>query len=175
MRGAAVYLGLGSNLGQREAALAAAEAALAQAGVCVTAKSRLYLTEPVGGPPQDWFLNRVVAAETSQQPLPLLEACLAIERRLGRERGVPNGPRTLDIDILFHGELTSDDPRLTLPHPRLHQRRFVLVPLCEIAPDLVHPRLGLAVRELLERCADRSAVVPYAAAAADAARLETAR
>ncbi len=159
-----VFLALGSNLGDREATLAAALEALP--GVRAVRKSSLYETEPVGGPPQPEYLNQVVAGETALPPEELLPACLAVEARFGRERRVRGGPRTLDIDILFYGDVVRESPRLTLPHPRLHQRRFVLVPLAEIAPGLVHPRLGLSVRELLVRCEDRSRVLPYASVGA---------
>jgi 2-amino-4-hydroxy-6-hydroxymethyldihydropteridine diphosphokinase len=153
------YLALGSNLGDREAALAAAIAGLT--GLRSVRTSSVYETEPVGGPPQGSFLNQVLAAETALEPEALLGACLALEAAFGRERRVPNGPRTLDVDVLLYGDQVRASPLLTLPHPRLHERRFVLVPLAEIAPDLVHPRLGLAVRELLERCPDRSRVLRY--------------
>jgi 2-amino-4-hydroxy-6-hydroxymethyldihydropteridine diphosphokinase len=159
-----VYLGLGSNLGDREAALAEATEALAAGGVKITARSSLYLTEPVDGPPQDWFLNAVVAGDTTLCPEALLALCLEAESARGRVRGVKNGPRTLDVDVLLYGDLARKGPDPVLPHPRLHERRFVLVPLAEIAPGLVHPGLGLSVAELLARCPDPSAVRPYARA-----------
>jgi 2-amino-4-hydroxy-6-hydroxymethyldihydropteridine diphosphokinase len=129
-------------------------------------RSSRYLTEPVGGPQQEWYLNQVVAGETALLPEQLLAACLEVEAAFGRERLVRNGPRTLDVDILFFADLVSESPSLTLPHPRLHERRFVLEPLCEIAPELVHPRLHLTVRELLARCLDVSEVRRYAPAGA---------
>jgi len=163
-----VYLGLGSNLGDREAALEDAGLALAARGVRITARSSLYLTEPVGGPPQGWFLNAALAGETDLAPEALLAACLEAEAELGRVRGVRNGPRTLDADVLFYGDLVRKAPDPVIPHPRLHERRFVLVPLAEIAPGLVHPVLGQTVAELVARCPDPSAVRPYPSAGAGA-------
>jgi 2-amino-4-hydroxy-6-hydroxymethyldihydropteridine diphosphokinase len=112
----------------------------------------------VGGPPQGPFLNAVAGGETALRPEALLEACLATEREMGRVRAERNGPRTIDVDILLFGGERRDAPRLVIPHPRLHERRFVLAPLAEVAPGLVHPVLGLDVRELLARCPDASAV-----------------
>lgn len=154
-----VFIGLGSNLGDRRALLARGLAALAGAGFGIARESSLYLTEPVDAPPQDWFVNGVAAGHTSLSPEELLAACLEVERALGRERAVYHGPRTLDLDILIYGDERRDGPGLTLPHPRMHERRFVLAPLCELAPDLRHPRLGVTMRELLARCPDTSRVV----------------
>lgn len=159
------FLALGSNLGRREATLASALGALESLGFRTGARSSLYLTEPVGGPPQDWYVNAVVEGETQLGPRELLAACLDAERTLGRARGVRNGPRTIDIDILFYADVVQDEPGLTLPHPRLHERRFVLVPLSEIAPELRHPLLGVTIRELLARCPDPSRVVLHQKAA----------
>ncbi len=163
-----VYLGLGSNLGDREAALAEAGLLLRARGLGIVGQSSLYLTEPVGGPPQDWFLNAVLAADTILSPEAVLGACLEVEAERGRVRGVKNGPRTLDADVLFYGDLRRRDAQLEIPHPRLHERRFVLVPLHEIAPAFVHPAFGLTVAELLARCPDASAVRLFAPAAAEA-------
>jgi 2-amino-4-hydroxy-6-hydroxymethyldihydropteridine diphosphokinase len=161
-----VYLGLGSNLGDREAAIAGALDRLAARGFRTTLESSLWLTEPVGGPPQGMFLNAVAGGETELPAEALLEACLATERDLGRVRGERNGPRTIDVDVLFYGSERLERPGLVVPHPRLHERRFVLAPLAEIAPGLVHPVLGLTVAELLARCPDRSFVRPHAPAEA---------
>jgi len=157
----AVFLALGSNLGDRAAAFEAGLRLLAERGFASRARSGLYETEPVGGPPQGWYLNAVVQGETELAPEALLEACLAVEKQLGRTREVPNGPRSLDLDILIYGDVVRASPGLTLPHPRLHERRFVLVPLAELAPGLRHPALGLSVAELLARCPDRSQVVSW--------------
>ncbi len=100
---------------------------------------------------------------TTLAPEQLLELALRVEREQGRERRERNGPRTLDVDLLLYGEEVRAGDPLTLPHPRLHERRFVLVPLCEIAPEVVHPGLGLSARQLLERCPDRSAVERFVA------------
>jgi 2-amino-4-hydroxy-6-hydroxymethyldihydropteridine diphosphokinase len=154
----AVFLGLGSNLGDREAQLRQAFSRLGERGVRVTARSSFYETEPVGGPPQGWFLNAVARCEAALGPEALLAACLAVEAEAGRVRDVRYGPRTLDLDILFYGDAVIERPGLRVPHPRLHERRFVLEPLAELAPELRHPVSGLSVRELLARCPDASSV-----------------
>jgi 2-amino-4-hydroxy-6-hydroxymethyldihydropteridine diphosphokinase len=164
----AVFLGLGSNLGDREAAIAGGIARLGASGFHLTRRSSLWLTEPVGGPPQGWFVNAVAEGETALSPDELLEACLAAEREMGRVRSVPNGPRTIDVDVLLYGQRRLSRRGLVIPHPRLSERRFVLAPLAEIAPDLVHPVLGRSVSELLARCADPSAVRLHAGATAGA-------
>lgn len=158
-----VFIGLGSNLGDRRRLLAQGLAFLADAGFGIDARSSLYLTEPVDAPAQDWFVNAVAAGHTSLSPEDLLTACLEVERMLGRERTVRHGPRTLDLDILIYGDELREGPTLTIPHPHLHERRFVLTPLCELAPDLRHPRLGLTIRDLLDACPDTSRVARLAA------------
>jgi 2-amino-4-hydroxy-6-hydroxymethyldihydropteridine diphosphokinase len=155
----AIYLALGSNLGRRAWALENGLVLMARRGFEEGRRSSTYLTEPVGGPPQSWFLNLVVEGESRLDPEALLAACLETERELGRERRERWGPRTLDVDLLFYGDRTSDAPGLSLPHPRLHERLFVLAALEEIAPDVRHPRLGLSARELRAACADHSRVL----------------
>ena len=138
------YVGLGANLGDREPTLRAAVASLdAEEGIEVVAVSTLRETEPVGVGPQPLFLNGAAALETTLTARELLDRLLAVEQRFGRVR-VPgeHGPRTLDLDLLLYGEETIDEPGLTLPHPRLHERRFVLEPLAELAPGLVIPGRG---------------------------------
>jgi 2-amino-4-hydroxy-6-hydroxymethyldihydropteridine diphosphokinase len=163
-----VVLGLGSNLGDRNRALEDALGGLDARGFHTTRRSSTWQTAPVGGPPQGWFLNAVVAGETALSPEELLQACLDTEHAMGRVRGERNGPRVIDIDILFFGEERRREPGLVIPHPRLHERRFVLEPLFEIAPDLRHPTLGLTVAELRERCPDTSEVRPWASVEATA-------
>ncbi|MBV8563801.1 MAG: 2-amino-4-hydroxy-6-hydroxymethyldihydropteridine diphosphokinase [Actinobacteria bacterium] len=140
-----VFVGLGSNLGDREATIRAAVAALGdEAGVEVVAVSTLRETDPVGYVDQPPFLNGVAELETELPARDLLERLLAVERRFGRVReGIPaQGPRTLDLDLLLYGDDEFDEPGLTVPHPRLHERRFVLEPLAELAPGLVVPGRG---------------------------------
>jgi 2-amino-4-hydroxy-6-hydroxymethyldihydropteridine diphosphokinase len=160
MAPASVFLGLGSNVGDRDAMLDRAMERLAARAFRLTGSSSRYETEPVGGPPQDWYLNMVVRGETRLSPEDLLVACLEIERELGRVRALANGPRSLDVDILLYGDAVRNAPTLTLPHPRLHQRLFVLVPLSELDPDARHPLLGLTAAQLRERCPDTSRVAP---------------
>ena len=148
-----VYLGLGSNLGDREANLREAIERIKRLGLEVVRASSIYETEPVGYTDQPRFLNQVIEVNLDSQfrVSDLLHAVLKIERDMGRKRTIPNGPRVIDIDILIYGEVEiADPPQLILPHPRMHERRFVLEPLSEIAPDLMHPRLKKTCRELLD-------------------------
>ena len=153
MHGVAAYVGLGSNLGDREERLALAVAGLrASAGTRVLALSPIYETEPVGGPAQGPYLNAVAALRTELAPRALLERLLAIEALAGRERGaLRDAPRTLDLDLLLYASRVVDEPGLRVPHPRLHERAFALVPLRDVAPGLVHPVLGETIERLAAR------------------------
>ena len=153
-----VYIALGSNVGDRASMLERAMAAMNSAGIRVLRESSFYVTEPVDAPGQAWFLNAVVEAETSLLPLQLLHALLRIERELGRRRITPHGPRTIDLDILFYGSSVIHSKELQVPHPRLSERRFVLVPLAQIAPEFRHPVLYKSVTQLLAETPDRSEV-----------------
>jgi 2-amino-4-hydroxy-6-hydroxymethyldihydropteridine diphosphokinase len=142
-----VYLSLGSNVGNREAQLRDAVARLGAAGR-VVAVSSFYETEPVEFTPQPWFLNCAIALETGKTPQELMTAILGIEEEMGRRRVKKKGPRSIDIDIVLFGDRMMDSEELTIPHPAMHQRRFVLEPLAEIAPDVLHPVLKKTIREL---------------------------
>ena len=153
-----VYLSLGSNLGDREATLGAAIAALLPAGVRVGQVSSIYETEPVDFLEQPWFLNCVVEAETEMEPHALLQSLRAIESQLGSQKEFAKGPRKLDLDILLYDGETIATPDLQIPHPRMLQRRFVLAPLAEIAPNLQHPSWPATASTLLAHLTDPSQV-----------------
>ncbi len=139
------FVALGANIGEPVQHLRAAVVDLdALPGTTVVARSSLYRSAPVGLVDQPDFINAVVSVDTTLAPLELLQALLAIEARHGRVRSVPNAPRTLDLDLLLHGHAVMATQALTLPHPRMHERAFVLLPLLEIAPDVVLPGLGPA-------------------------------
>ena len=165
------YIALGSNLGDRAQTLSAAVVHLGSLGR-VVACSSLYETEPVGYRDQPAFLNAVIALDTKLEPLPLLRALSATEEKLGRDRSqvAPKGPRTLDLDLLLMDDCVVTDRELTLPHPALAERRFVLAPLAEIAPHLRHPQRNQTIAELLAQLPDEgenriSAVRSYGPAA----------
>jgi 2-amino-4-hydroxy-6-hydroxymethyldihydropteridine diphosphokinase len=158
---ATIYLSLGSNKGDREKYIARAVEALGACGVSVTRKSFLYETEPVETSSKSWFLNCVVEAETDLLPPQLMHRLLDIERALGRKRRVPRGPRFIDMDILLYEDRVVSSEQLEIPHPRMAERRFVLVPFAEIAPDVKHPVLKKTVAKLLAETPDRSEVRPY--------------
>ena len=153
-----IYLSVGSNLGDRAKNLRVAIDGLPHAGVAVKKVSSFYETEPVDLREQPWFLNCAVEAKTHFDPMTLLRALREIETKMGSKKLVAKGPRLIDIDILLYGSETIDTPELHVPHPRMHLRRFVLVPLAEIAPKAVHAALKMTVAQLLERTPDHSAV-----------------
>jgi 2-amino-4-hydroxy-6-hydroxymethyldihydropteridine diphosphokinase len=143
-----VYLALGSNLGDRRENLRQAVASLSPQ-LDIKARSFVYETDPWGFEEQPKFLNMAVKAQTYLEPEPLLKHLKRLEIALGRQASFPNGPRLIDIDILFFDDIVMDTPILTVPHPRLHERGFVLLPMMDIAPDLVHPLLKKSIRDLL--------------------------
>jgi len=152
------YLGLGSNLGDPVAELRRALERLTRHGVVVTRTSSLYRTEPVDSVAPEWYVNAAAAVTFDGPATDLLGVCLHVESLAGRERPYVNAPRTLDLDILLASDLVIATPDLTVPHPRMHERRFVLEPLTEIAPAAVHPVLKRSISELLDECADVSRV-----------------
>lgn len=153
-----VYLSLGSNIGDRAGNIERAVARVEDAGIRITKRSALYLTEPLELREQEWFLNCAVEAETELSAVELLHVLQRIEQEAGRQRLIRSGPRTLDIDLLLFDSDILHGPELDMPHPRMAVRRFVLVPLNEIAPSLVHPELHRTIAELLAETADRGEV-----------------
>ena len=144
------YIGVGSNLGDRNSNLEKAKKYLeSEKGISFLESSEIYETDPVGGPAQEKYLNAVWWIETSLAPRPLLELLLGIEKKMGRVRSERNAPRMIDLDILFYGEAIIHEAGLDIPHPRLHERSFVLKPLSDLAPDWMHPVLKKTVQELL--------------------------
>jgi 2-amino-4-hydroxy-6-hydroxymethyldihydropteridine diphosphokinase len=156
--GKLIYLSLGSNLGDRVANLERAIAALPEIDVRVLRRSSIYETEPVDFLAQPWFLNCVAEAETSLGPRQLLEVLQTIERQLDSKKLVPRGPRIIDLDVLLYSAEVIHEAGIEIPHPRMAERKFVLVPLSEIAPELRHPALRKTAAELLAATQDRSTV-----------------
>ncbi len=164
------YIAIGSNLGDRHAYLQAGLRAIAALpGTRLAAVSQVYETSPVGPVAQPDFLNAVFALETSLTPLPLLAALLAIEKKHQRQRRIHWGPRTLDLDLLLYGECVVASAELILPHPHMHERSFVLVPLCEVAPHLRHPLTGRPFAAYLAALNSRAAKAVGPLALADSA------
>ena len=153
-----IVLGLGSNMGDREAHLRAALLSLNQRQVTVLRSASLYLTEPRDFTNQPWFINTVAEVDTELEPLSLLERCLEIEHEAGRIRDGFRGPRPIDVDILFFGDRQIRLSNLIVPHPRYAERRFVLLPLAELLPDFRDPASNLTVQQLIERCPDSGEV-----------------
>ena len=151
------YLILGSNLGARVDSLTKARLACEEIGH-VTAASSIYETEPWGVTDHPSYLNQVICLKTDLAPGKLMSACLKIEKSMGRTRRSGVSPRTIDLDILLYDNDIVEQKKVTIPHPRMHLRRFTLIPLAEIAPQVVHPGFELTIEELLERCHDRSKV-----------------
>jgi 2-amino-4-hydroxy-6-hydroxymethyldihydropteridine diphosphokinase len=154
-----VFLGLGTNLGDREKKLQGALDKIAEFIGIIFSRSSVYETEPWGFQSSDHFLNMVIGVETNLNPSGLLGRLLMIESLLGRLRdGKQYSSRIIDIDILLYGSQKVDIISLKIPHPRMHERKFVLVPLCEIAPDFVHPVFGKSMNELLKECKDEGSI-----------------
>jgi len=168
------YVALGSNVGDRRANLALGLAGMVERSLAPTRRSSIWASEPVGASTPEWFLNMVVQIRSSKSALEVLDGLLDIERAAGRIRtAVRNAPRTLDLDLLTLGDATVASERLTLPHPRMWQRRFVLAPLAEIDPDLVNPGTGKTVLQSLRELGDTFEVrrLPGAVAAPDSGPL----
>jgi 2-amino-4-hydroxy-6-hydroxymethyldihydropteridine diphosphokinase len=151
------YISAGSNLGDRRANLELAVASLGKGGT-VTKVSSFFETEPVGYRDQSWFLNRAIEMEAHIEPVDLLALCQKIEASCGRARTFLNAPRTLDLDILLYGNVVLNEEGLIIPHPRLTERKFVLEPLAQIAPEMIHPVLKKSIRFLLGICPDQSEI-----------------
>ncbi|MDD5724418.1 MAG: 2-amino-4-hydroxy-6-hydroxymethyldihydropteridine diphosphokinase [Syntrophales bacterium] len=157
--GVVCFLGIGSNMGNPAANCAVAERHISdRGGVTVLRRSSLYRTQPVGFEEQAWFVNGVIEVRTALRPRPLMDVILGVEDEMGRIRNEKWGPRIIDIDVLFYGQAVIEEKDLVIPHPRLHERRFVLVPMNEIAPHVIHPAFGVSVRGLLDRLQDTNTV-----------------
>jgi len=155
-----VYIGLGSNIGDKQGNITNALCLISK--ICkVKKKSHVYITEPVGNIEQDWFLNCVVEIETEIEPKQLLSSFKSIERKLGRAKNVKNGPRIIDIDILFYGNNIVNTKNLVIPHPLLHERLFVLQPMIDLNPDFIHPVLKKSIQELYKNHPGKEKVQLY--------------
>lgn len=145
------YISVGSNIGDKLVNCQNGIAALTlHHGTSIEEQSAFYKTEPVDFKDQDWFINAVVRISTDIEPVPLLKSLNSIQREAGRETDVIRfGPRILDLDIIFYDELVMNSPELVIPHPRMHERRFVLKPLCDINPGMIHPVFGKSVETML--------------------------
>jgi len=153
------HISLGSNLGNKARNLRLAAERLDGNGIQIRRSSHLYLTEPVDGAGPEWFINSDLEIITNLNPWDLLDRCLDVEVALGRQRLPFTRARTVDLDILLLDRIVLEEPRLTIPHPTLHQRKFVLDPLCELAPDIVHPSLGETMSQLRQTCSDPSLIM----------------
>ncbi len=151
-----VYIAIGSNLGDKLSNCKKGIELLEKSGVSILACSHFYKTEPVDYADQDWFINAAIKAQTDLAPLALLKALKSIEKDAGRVETVRFGPRVLDMDIIFYDNLITEQAGLSIPHPRMHKRGFVLTPICDIAPELVHPVLKQTMTELLKQFDDDS-------------------
>ena len=164
MASESVFVLLGSNLGDRELLVNQASKMIGERCGKIVAKSRLYESEPWGFKSEHWFLNQVVKVETALLPDDLMKELLEIEKELGRDRSVPHEgyvSRPMDLDILYFGNEIIDTQMVKAPHPRLHERRFTLLPLCDIAPDYVHPAMKKTNLQLLDECQDAGKVNIY--------------
>ena len=153
------YIGIGSNLGILEKnCTEAIEKISSTKDIKIVSRSSFYHTEPIGGVQQDWFVNSVIKIKTALSPMNLLSALLNIESTMGRTRKEKWGPRLIDLDLLFYGNLILGKKGLTLPHPEIQKRKFVLIPMSEIAESLVHPTLKKTIKTLLQESSDETVV-----------------
>jgi|CXWL01.1.fsa_nt_gi 2-amino-4-hydroxy-6-hydroxymethyldihydropteridine diphosphokinase len=155
-----IVLSLGSNLGEREQHLQQAGELLEKAYIRIQQGSSVYETQPFGIADQPDFLNQVLVVKTKLPPHFLLEKLLMIEKKMGRVRGQKNGPRIIDIDLLFYKNISIDEQDFLLPHPGLPDRRCVLQPMADLIPDAIHPLLNMSIRQLLDECPDQLIVKP---------------
>lgn len=159
-----IFISLGSNIGNKLGNITKAIHELKLLPGPIVKTSSVYVTEPWGYVDQEEFINQVIAIKTNYKPIELLDALLNIEFILGRQRTVKNAPRVIDLDILLFKDLIISESNLEIPHPRMHLRKFILVPMTEIAPNIIHPLLDQSMKELLKICKDNSSVTklrPY--------------